>query len=412
MTVTNLADQHATQVLTATAPSYVAVVNRLAKQLSPDAGQFSTSNDDALRAYAAALETTDRAGKESLLRQAIAFDPHFGMAYLSLIEQQSSDPTEASQTLAAAHAQSAGFVPLDRARLAVMAARIGREPLAQQTAAMQAMVNLAPNDVDSLASLGTERFLLGEAQAGEADFRKAIEIAPNRTDIKHALALGLLTSRRFEKAAQVFQTLGDNPNEQQGLAICLLLSGHVAEADKVMSAYFAARRASAGPGLALIHANWTAVSRGIAEAAGELQGQTFTVPLLNSIAQSQLAIWDLALGRQTVANQLLARNSAFKTPVAEAYRNAATGRGDPKSLAFSLFLHGEYADAAQAWAEIVKQTAGLDLRARAMLASSLEHAGRNEAAKDILVQPFAPDITGADPFSAISFNEMRRILKL
>ena len=58
----------------------------------------------------------------------------------------------------------------------------------------------------------------------------------------------------------------------------------------------------------------------------------------------------------------------------------------------------------------LRQSGGTDLRSRAMLAASLDRAGQRRASSGLPVLPFLPDFN--DPYTAIAFNEMRRLLKM
>jgi hypothetical protein len=81
-------------------------------------------------------------------------------------------------------------------------------------------------------------------------------------------------------------------------------------------------------------------------------------------------------------------------------------------LAYGFFLNARYEQAVQEWQSLESDSGGADLRARAMLAASLDHAGRQESARNLRVEPFVPNLTGADQFAVLTFNEMRRLLNL
>jgi hypothetical protein len=87
-------------------------------------------------------------------------------------------------------------------------------------------------------------------------------------------------------------------------------------------------------------------------------------------------------------------------------------RGEPAQivLGYGFFLNRHYAEAAEVWQQILQRSGGADLRARAMLAASLEHEGRAADARTILVQSFVPDFN--DLYAAVPFKEMRRLLQL
>jgi hypothetical protein len=83
------------------------------------------------------------------------------------------------------------------------------------------------------------------------------------------------------------------------------------------------------------------------------------------------------------------------------------GGNNPLAPGYQAFLQRRYPEAVGFWQAVVQQTAGMDLRSRAMLAASLEGAGQP---RQMEVLPYLPDMN--DPYAAVAFNEMRRILKM
>lgn len=423
---TGLSSNKVVQSLVVEGGSCVELANKLAKLIDARAGAFPTSSDAALQAYASSLDAPDRPRKVAALREAIQLDPRFGAAYIALLEFLSDDAPALSETLRAAQAASAAFTPLDRARLAAVTARFGNAALAQQAQAVQAVVNLAPNDVDSVEGLGVIRVLLGDAVNGEGMLRKAVSLAPGRQDLHHQLALGLLSLRRFDAAANELRPLQNEPALQPELAICLLLKGDTAGANQVMDRFFAAQTGPESIGLPLIRANWIALSQGLDKGLDDLSREHFATPDLGLIGASQGVIWGVAQGKPTPSiNAIAAALRTTASPAAKAYAIAAlatvsgnleslplTGPSKDLVLAYTLFLKKQYSQAVEAWAAVLRQSTQTDLRPRAMLAASLDRAGRIAEAGQMRVQPFAPNLVGADPYSAISFAEMRRLLKL
>ncbi len=74
---------------------------------------------------------------------------------------------------------------------------------------------------------------------------------------------------------------------------------------------------------------------------------------------------------------------------------------------YRAFLERRFPEAISFWQSVVEQTAGTDLRARAMLAASREGAGQPP---QLEVLPYLPDL--GDPYASVAFNEMRRLLKM
>jgi hypothetical protein len=75
-----------------------------------------------------------------------------------------------------------------------------------------------------------------------------------------------------------------------------------------------------------------------------------------------------------------------------------------------MFLNRHFAEAVGCWKDILDRSGGADLPSRAMLAASLDRAGKVAAPGALPVQPFIPSLNANDQFAAISFLEMRRLL--
>jgi hypothetical protein len=80
-------------------------------------------------------------------------------------------------------------------------------------------------------------------------------------------------------------------------------------------------------------------------------------------------------------------------------------------VAYGFFLNGHYNEAAVEWKKILDAAEGNDLRARTMLASSLQHAGNAAEAQKVKVQPFLVREFG-DIFGGVAFAEMESLTGL
>ena len=435
VSVTNLATQRVTSAGEVNLPplaGMLATVNALAKRIDPDATEFSTKNDAAWQAYSAAASSSDPQERVKLLTQAIADDPAFGLAYLVLMQISGE---RAGRFVEVAESHRDEFTAIDRARFRALAARESHAPLSEQANATAAVLKLAPNDVDALATLGSERFLQNDAREGERLLNGALGLSPKNVSIRAQLAEGLLEARRFGQAEKLFTGIDNNPAVLPQLAICILLGGDAPRANTVFSNYLKERAAVNDPLLFMAQANWMAISKSPADGVQYLARNNFSDDNLRSLAASQSAIWDL-MGKDAGAAEKNAGLAAqfAKAPVpklfaaiaklmAHSNEDAALWRQQVNALAldegikhavlaYGLFLNGRYADAAGEWQRLVQQSGDGDLRARAMLAASLDRAGRGEAARKIQVEAFAPNLTGADQFAVLPFTEMRRLLKV
>jgi Flp pilus assembly protein TadD len=435
VSVMNLSTQRVTSAGEVNLPSsagMLATVNALAKRIDPESTDFSTKNSGAWQAYSAAAGSSDLQERVNLLTQAISDDPKFGLAYLVLMQMSGAS---AGSLLSAAEERQNEFIPIDKARLQALVARESHAPLPVQANATAVVLKLAPNDVDALATLGSERFLQNDAIEGERLLNRALELSPNNVNIRVQLAEGLLETRRFGQAEKLFTGIDNNPAVLPQLAVCILLKGDAPRANTVFTNYLKERAAANDPLLFLAQANWIALSKSPADGVQYLARNNFSDDNLRSLAASQSAIWEL-IGKNASSagkNAVLAGQFA-KAPVprlfaaianlmAESGEHPALWRQEVNAsaldegvqhavLAYGLFLNGRYAEAAGEWQRLVQQSGDGDLRSRAMLAASLDRAGRGAEARKIQVEAFAPNLTGADQFAVLPFTEMRRLLKV
>jgi Tfp pilus assembly protein PilF len=348
--LTDLRTQRARQTIESAGPEgegLIARFNAVSKSLDPDrAGVFSTASDKALQSFAAAAVASTQDARMQLLQQAVAIDPGFGLAQSALLEAAPARSSAADEQMASR------FVPLDRARYLALLARVNHEPIAAQASAEAAILKVAPNNVDALAELGWLSFLQGKPTKGERLLGKAIALSSQPVQLQLQLAQGLVASRRFSQATQLLQTLAaGNPSILPGVAAAKLLSGDVAGANAVF-ARFINLLPPATPTRTFLEQQWKAIA----------DRQTALIP------------------------------SGSNTPLAPGYQ---------------LFLERRFPEAISFWRKVVQQTSGTDLRARAMLAASLEGARQPRQGE---VLPYLPDF--GDPYASVAFNEMRRLLKM
>jgi tetratricopeptide (TPR) repeat protein len=423
--LSDLATQRNRRVIEADASSEEALLstlNSVAKQIEPRSTSFSTASVRGLQAFTAAAESSDLRQRIHDLRAAIEADPNFGLAYMLLLNTVA---LTGEQNTAAAIRQVTdrfrAFTPLDQARLNEIMARLKHAGLQKQETTAAAVLKLAPNDVDTLAALGSARFLQGDAEGGRRFLRRALELSPDNNKLRQDLAHGLIQTKRYAEAGKLLTNPAD-------LAVCLLLAGNASQAnatmDKMMQSLGSAELKT------LFRANWLAISGDVNKAIETVQGGTFTNLAAHSAGLVQVAFWqsmthDFAGAQRSAAQAYrLAGNRGTLTAIAQLLTRAkeppAQWRRDVESasldkssaqtlLGYGYFLYGRYPEAVQVWEEMVNQSGNTDLHARAMLAASLEHAGRAGEARRVRVQPFIPEF--GDIYAPISFNEMRRLIQ-
>lgn len=437
-TITNLSTQRNTEVVDVSGPASagaLAGVNAIAKRIDQQATVFSTHNEQAWRDYAGAAANQNLQQRAQLLTNAITVDASFGLAYLVLAQVRTQMGENDGGLMKAAEEHIRSFTPLDQARATAFFARAAHASLADQTKAADALVAIAPNDIDALATSASDHFLQADGGEGERLINRALELSPGNPALRAELAEGLLESRRFRDAEKIFTGIDNNPAILPQLAVCVLLEGDVARANTVFSNYLRGRAAANDALIFLAQANWLAISKQSADAVQYLAKTNFSQDDLRSLASSQSAIWQLMDKDSAGAkkNAALAIQLA-KAPVpklfgqiavlvangdqpAQAWRDQVNAAPlDPSIkravLAYGFFLNARYSEALQEWQDLEKDSGGADLRARAMLAASLDRAGRGDDARKLRVEPFAPNLTGADQFAVLTFNEMRRVLNL
>lgn len=416
------------------AAGLIATLNGLAKKIDADATDYSTKNKKALRAFAEAAQTSDTKKQLEALNQAIALDPAFGMAYITKIHVLATiKGGDVKALLDQAQAHKEAFTPLDRARFDELAARVSHAPLNQRVSTASALLQIAPSNLDALTGLAAVRFLQGD-EKGAALLKRASEVDPGNATIQMNLAEGLLETKQFSKAEKAFAGLAKDPDILPDLAVCILLEGDRARADSVFKKYVQEIEKSKAPFAPLAEANWLALLGKMPEAIARLEAARFPQPDLQSLAWSQIAVWQAAMKNTAQAKKSAAQGTQLaKATIASVFAEIATlianpdlppdqwqakveaspldGGSKKMVLGYGYFLFGHYAQAAQVWQALLKASGNADLRARAMLASSLERSGNKAQAQKILVQPFLPNLTGGDPYAAIAFGEMRRMLE-
>ncbi len=349
-TLTSLRTQQNENVWVAEEPRRVGLIpllDRLAKLVDPQrASPFSTRSGEALATFTSAVASSNPSDRQQLLLSATQRDPAFGLAQIALVEnaRPGALPDASSPPVAQ-------FVPLDRARWNALTARLRHASLADQASADETILQLAPNNVEALARLGSQRFLQGNAKEGERLLQKAASLNPANANLRLQLAAGLVASREFSKAESILSPLAnENPNLLPSLASIYLLEGNSKEGNTVFGR-FASFLPLAGQTTARVR--WAALNN---------SGNSKSVPGVDAPA------------------------------------------------GITLFLDGKYPEAASFWRTAVNESGDTNLPARAMLAASLERSGRATEAQQIRVLPFIPDFN--DPVGPVAFSEMRRLLKM
>ncbi len=294
------------------------VMNRAAHRIDGNAQPFSTSNADALAAWAHGED-----------ERAVALDPDFGAAWLSWAEALSSrgQATEAIAVAARALDRSTLRSPIDRARIAVLAATLGKDVAAREralatlhsldpadtavterladaatqardfsaaAALYQAILKQEPGDAGALLALGYDQALAGDVDAARRTFEDYGKREGQKTNSLDSLGEALFMNGRFKEAEKYFLAAHDsNPaflggSDLEKAAYAHWLAGDLPGADAVMARYLEFRAKSHDPLIAWRHACWyyTTGRRDLA-----IQTLSATPPALS---QRQIAAWNAA----------------------------------------------------------------------------------------------------------------------
>lgn len=432
-TIVDAATQKATgseEVEASSMAALIPALDKLAKKIDPAAEEFSSRKTEALKWLTAAAQQRDTEQRAGLLGKAVDTDPNFGLAYFLLIEMGAPQgPARYKPVLDLAQSHSSAFTPYDQARFKLIFLQLSRAPMSQRTSAAEALLKIAPNDIDALAVVSGIRFLSGDVDGALGAINHAIELNPGNPNLKGELAEGLVQSKRFADAEKVLIKFDQNPGALPELASVFLLEGDLTRATQTAERYFSSVK-NADYQL-LLRAAWTEFAGDRAKAITLAEEDKFTSPGVRGLALSEAAVWRLMnkdfAGAKKDADAAAQTDhpTAISTmagllvsggmPTEEWRKKVETAPLNPTLkqpiLAYGFFLNGHYQEAATEWRKVLDTSEGSDLRARAMLASSLEHAGNTAEAQKIKVQPFLVR-EFADLYGGVVFAEMQRLTGL
>ncbi len=398
-------------------PDLIGQLNELAKTIDSAATEFSTRSESAFQLFSMGLSTAESQVKAQCMKEAIASDPSFGLAYVVLLQALGGghhDETDATLKRAEGHRDT--FIPLDRARFDVLRGQLSRSSAEDQISASENLLKLAPNEPDALATLALALLRKGRQPDAEKAIGRALAIDAESASLRQSLANGLFENRQFARTEQVLRGIPSAPAILPQIAFCALLEGETKRADQTFDQFL---KSLTNPNSrAFLGASWQAYEGHLDEAIAQLQAARFTDPRLTILSRSQIVLWQLmtkhyqdakaaAAGATPIAALL-----ASGAPSAEAWLQRIDTAADERSRdslkGYGLYLYGFYGPAAEIWKAIYESSGGADLRAQTMLAASLRMAGKADQADKIPAQAFFPNFD--DYYSALSFNALRSIL--
>jgi tetratricopeptide (TPR) repeat protein len=252
----------------------------LARQISAPVGHYPTHNPDALKAYAEALESRNVSGTAADLDRAIAADPDFGTPYrmLAELDAQRGDQTGAMELLQRATARGDAIAPIERARIAVVAADLRADAAAKQ-AALATLAKLEPGNPSTWQTLAELAMSRHDYKQSEDAYRHALEVQPENFNLLNQLGYAAAYAGDFDAGLAALgryrQLRPNDANALDSLGDLNFLAGHLREAEEL---YLQANKKDpnflpTGPGGDLFKAAMAIAMTGDIAAADDLDKQ-------------------------------------------------------------------------------------------------------------------------------------------
>jgi TolB-like protein/TolA-binding protein len=443
------------RLVTAAAASPMIATDRLTHEFSPHARDLPTSNPEAWRAWALALEAPS-AESEDLLRRTLQFDPDLGPAWVSLASLNLARGNRTATADVIEQARRHKLDDLSRADLDLAQADLG-EDRAARIAATRRISSLSPADTLLLRSLADAENAGGQFAAAATDWNKVTAGFPNDGAAWNSLgysrayagdyAGALAALREYErlrpKDANPSDSIGDvnylfrkfgeaaasyleAHKKQPGFlqygdlykaAWAKFRAGDKAGADSLFSQFRTERSKTKGSGdlIELLAADWlyrTDRETEAVEALRKFVADTESAPVRMD-AYAQLTVWDLLRGDRAQADKdaaaigpkvtnpavFMSRFAAQPSAPAAEWESRTQRMIPPSSTAlrelaigYALVLDGKREAALPVWERIVNASSATDFFIRAVYA-------RLQGKK--LEQPLLPDPAVFNQFLAI-----------
>ena len=372
-------------------------LDRLAKEIDVGAHAFSSSNSQAVAAWA-------RGEFES----AVSLDPDFGAAWLSWARARAAtgDTQQATEIVARALGRSSLKSPVDRAQLDLLSAGLRKDEPAQQRA-LAALARLMPHDSTLLRQLAAQETNARHFSESAQFYQAVLKEDPDDSDSWNLLGYAQAFAGDPESARKSFERYGSNPahaaNALDSQGEGWFLNGKFVDAEKAFLEAHAKSPAMLGGGdlLKAAYARWL---------QGDLAGadQQFSQYLAFRSQQKdpvipwRQAAWEYSTGRSSAA---IARLSSVTGPAAGIAQQQLAIWRDPSKLPRDL----------EALKRAYERTPpALDGITRVLFAGALADAGQKDEARKLLVLWPLPGAEG-DPllqsFLFPKYLELKRELK-
>jgi Flp pilus assembly protein TadD len=448
----DLGTQKVVRTVSVVERSPLKALNELARALSPKAGPYQTSSEEAFRLYCIGREATEPEIALTSLAQAVRADANFGPAWRSLIEVTlaSGNRQEAESLIAKAREQKT-----DRLTLANLdfESAVLRGDQKARLAALKQVSLLSPTDTILLRTLAETEAAAGQFAEAAADWRRLRDILPADPDAWNQLGYALAWGGNYPEAVRTMEgyarlrpgdpnppdSLGDvhfmyrkfkeaaasyqkayalSPGFENGgdlykAAWAKFMAGDKAGADASFAQFRKAQEKN--DNFFLIAADWLYGTGRQKEAVAELRGKMETASAVaKPAALQQLAVWELLAGDRTSAARdaeaagppatpagFLVRFATLPSaPAAEWEVRAARMVTAPAAVAlrrlavgYALLLDGKKEAALPVWKEIAETTPANDFALRTVYARL-----RGEQPK----MTAAPNPGSVNPFASVA----------
>ena len=343
------------------------VFERLAKQVDAGAHEFSSTNPQAVAAWAMGD-----------FEKAVALDPGFGAAWSSWVQARSSagDKQQAGEIAVRALAQSSLRSPVDRAQLEFVSATLRQDEPAQERALIT-LTKLLPHDLSLLAQLAAQQMNVRHFSEAVRYYQAILQENPDSSDLWNQLGYAQALAGDLESAKQSFARYGKDPahaaNALDSAGEAAFLNGKFAEAEKdFLDAH--AKSSALLAGADLLKAAYSRWLEGDLPGADKIFSQyvAFRTGLNDPLVPWRQAVWEYATGRTDAA---IARLSSVAGPVANIAAAQLALWKDPSRLP------QDPAALKQAYERTPATSDGIP---RVLYAAALAKAGRKDEARKLL----------------------------
>lgn len=338
------------------------VMNRAAHQIDPAAQPFSTSNPDALAAWA-----------QGDSERAVTLDPDFGAAWISWAESAAQKGTAAEAIAVADRALARQTLrsPIDRARLVVLSATLRKDERAR-VKALAALQQLDPADTAVTQRLAEAETQSRDFAAAAGLYRQILAREPSNASAMLALGYAEAFAGDVDAARRTFdqygKSEGQKTNSLDSLGEMYFMNGHFTDAEK---AFLRAHESnpnflSGADLLKAAYAHWL---------GGDLKGADaimnryldFRRNMRDPLVAWREACWDFSTGRRDLATNALAQ-----APKSIADRQAAAWNAEPST------------DLSALQAAYQRSAPSSDGLVRTLYASALLSAGQKDEARKLI----------------------------